>query len=204
MDLPELTGHDRCSPRAKVVTSEENGNRDVGQTEDHGTGAVLPPKNDGGISPCNSPSPSLLQTPRETKVRALQKEWPFIQLRQRYRYIDPNSTSDLQCWTTCPGHCNEGTLQIIHWELDIKLDAPKKRLHGSQLSRDFHQWPMDGSGKDTIKITSGYWLPFWPYGLTSNRRAMSIRLHLDNVIAIAFMNRMGGGHTLPPKYGSGA
>ena len=21
-------------------------------------------------------------------------------------------------------------------------------------------WPMDGSGKDTIKITSGYWLPF--------------------------------------------
>ena len=40
-----------------------------------------------------------------------------------------------------------------------------------------------------------YWLLFWLMSFASNQRANSIFLHLDNITAIAFLNRMGGTHS---------
>ena len=37
-------------PEPKLGPLKKNGNRDVGQTEDYGTGAGLPPEDDGGIT----------------------------------------------------------------------------------------------------------------------------------------------------------
>jgi len=108
--------------------------------------------------------------------------------------VNHNMETDL-IWCIEAGKYNGRPLQITHWDLTIETDASKSG------------WGAFCQGV----TTGGPWIPLEKQrhinylelfaaflalkSFLSNRRKMSILLRMDNVTAIAFLNRMGGTHS---------
>lgn len=142
--------------------------------------------------PAILPAPLYCRHLERAKTRALQRGLPYEAEIQ----LDPNSRPDLHWWVTCPNHYNGRLLQITQWELDVESDASQKGWGAScQGISSGDPWTDQEKTHhiNYLKLLAAFLVLKC---FASNRRAASILLRLDNVTAIAFLNRMGGTHAL--------
>ena len=141
--------------------------------------------------------PAILPAPLHYKHLESAKSWA---LRSCHTYkadleIDSNMESDLRWWLNNSCQHNGRPLQIVQWDLTIESDASKKGWGAScQGVNTGGPWSVQERTHhiNYLELLAAF---LALKSFASNRRAISILLRLDNITAIAFLNRMGGTHS---------
>ena len=141
--------------------------------------------------------PAILPAPLHYRHLESAKSWA---LRSGNTYeadleIDPNMESDLRWWLNNSCQHNGRPLQIVQWDLTIESDASKKGWGAScQGVNTGGPWSVQERTHhiNYLELLAAF---LALKSFASNRRAISILLRLDNITAIAFLNRMGGTHS---------
>ena len=141
--------------------------------------------------------PAILPAPLHYRNLESAKSWA-LQSGHTYEAdleIDPNMESDLRWWLNNSCQHNGRPLQIVQWGLTIESDASKKGWGAScQGVNTGGPWSVQERTHhiNYLELLAAF---LALKSFASNRRAISILLRLDNITAIAFLNRMGGTHS---------
>ena len=103
--------------------------------------------------------------------------------------------TDLIWWTEEAGRYNGRPLQIAHWDLTVETDASGLGWGACcQGVQTGGQWtPLEKQKHINYLELLAAFLALRSF--LPNRRKLNILLRIDNVTAIAFLNRMGGTHS---------
>ena len=110
----------------------------------------------------------------------------------------PRMKTDLQWWTTMPTSFNGRPLQIPCWDVAIEADASNLGWGAScQGSTTGGPWTSEEQSHHiNFFRVEGSLLGLEIFLCQpASQRSISVLLHLDNIIAITILNKMGGSHS---------
>ncbi len=142
--------------------------------------------------PAILPAPLYYRHLERAKSLALRSGLPY----EAEAEVDQSMKTDLLWWIRSSSHHNGRPLQITQWDLVIELDASKTGW-GASCQGMNTGGPWTGQEKinhiNFLELLAAF---LALKSFASDKRAVSILLRLDNITAIAFLNRMGGSHSL--------
>ena len=142
--------------------------------------------------PAVLPAPLHYRAVDRAKRRALQRQEGY---KSRIS-LDRETRQDLQWWTKAVTSFNGRPLQISSWDLTIESDASLKGWGASSQRRSTGGPWTTGERKHHINFLELLAAFLALRSFVKERRDVSVLLLLDNVTAIAFINRMGGTHSI--------
>ena len=110
--------------------------------------------------------------------------------------LDNGMLQDLEWWINSAASFNGRPLQIPNWDLTIESDASLKGWGASSQGRSTGgPWTAEESKQhiNYLELLAAF---LALRSFVGNKEGLSILLLLDNVTAIAFINRMGGTHSV--------
>ena len=141
--------------------------------------------------PAILPAPLHYRCLERTKSQALRKGLPYETEVQ----VDAGMLDDLRWWQDKLSKHNGRTLQVSQWDVTIESDASMMGWGAS-----CQDTPTGGPWTKEEKANSINYLELLAAFLAlqsfaSGKRSVRILLRIDNITAIAFLNRMGGPHS---------
>ena len=185
---PGHSPDDNSTPRDQTSWSAEDvqGNGTTGCDQPEGIGPIA--GYHGCEPPCNSPNSPPLPLPGENKITSTPE-------RSTLRDGSAGMLDDLRWWQDKLSKHNGRTLQVSQWDVTIESDASMMGWGAS-----CQDTPTGGSWTREEKANSINYLELLAAFLAlqsfaSGKRSVRILLRIDNITAIAFLNRMGGPHS---------
>ena len=142
--------------------------------------------------PAVLPAPLHYRAVERAKRRALQRQEGY----ESQVSLDRETRQDIQWWTKAVTSFNGRPLQISSWDLTIESDASLKGWGASSQGRSTGGPWTTGERKHHINFLELLAAFLALRSFVQERRDVSVLLLLDNVTAIAFINRMGGTHSI--------
>ena len=141
--------------------------------------------------PAILPAPLNFRYLERAKTQALRRGLPY----EAQLDVTRRMKMDLSWWIEEAAKHNGRTIQITHWDLTIETDASKLGWGAfCQGVRTGGSWtPLEKRRHINYLELLAAFLALRSF-LASKRR-LSVLLRIDNVTAIAFLNRMGGTHS---------
>ena len=182
-----------------LTSTEENEILEAGsltaEKSETGFGASLGQtvRHDGSCPPCSLASPLYYRYLERTRSLALQMGLTYKSIIE----VDQEMEPDLDWWIHQAQLHNARPLQILHWDLTIETDASKVGWGAccNQIKTG-GPWTLEEKQKH-INFLELLAVFLAIKSFVSDRRQINILLRIDNITAIAFLNWMGGSHSLP-------
>jgi len=141
--------------------------------------------------PANLPAPLYYRQIEKLKLSYLRQGYSFDHMMP----ISHGIKEDLSWWVTQAGSYNGRPLQITHWDVTIESDASMSGWGASCQGENTGGPWMAAERTHHINYLELKAAFLALQSFCSNRSSISVLLRLDNITAIAFINRMGGSHS---------
>ena len=186
---PGHSPDDNSTPRHQTAWSaeDEQENGTTGGNQPEGIGPIA------GYQGCPAilPAPLHYRCLEITKSQALRKGLPYETEVQ----VDAGMLDDLRWWQDKLSRHNGRTLQVSQWDVTIESDASMMGWGAScQDTPTGGPWTREEKANsiDYLELLAAF---LALQSFASEKRSVRILLCIDNITAIAFLNRMGGPHS---------